>query len=288
MLSCPAVAAMYPFVPVSITPDGFPRSLPDPWEQEDDRSQWTVARYGEGAPRRAPHRSSTPHSHTLSLTSSPSSGGSLSRRPSLRGPGAEASKRPPRDWRSDFSMNGPGLLGNFLTRSRSKSSVSGGVRYYLYLFPTPHTDSTARHDRLPAAEGDAKRVHPLCLEQAPVRYDLRREALTRSASARSSTTSPAGTLPGSPASRHCSICVSYTLLESRNEQRAAVDVHRPRLCTCSPVTPRVSPKEGPIRTRATLRIPARCRTHLESPAPTPVSRPPLGAHVVDGLEILLE
>lgn len=125
MFSGPTVA-MHPFVPVGVTADGFPRSPPDPREQEDDRSQWTVARYDEGAPRRALHRSSTPHSQTLSLTSSPSSGGSLSRRPSLRGPGAEASKRPPRDWRSDFSMNGPGFLGNLLTRSRSKS-VSGGT-----------------------------------------------------------------------------------------------------------------------------------------------------------------
>lgn len=139
MFSGPTVA-MHPFVPVGVTADGFPRSPPDPREQEDDRSQWTVARYDEGAPRRAPHRSSTPHSQTLSLTSSPSSGGSISRRPSLRGPGAEASKRPPRDWRSDFSMNGPGFLGNLLTRSRSKSIVSGGTCLYA-LMTRPHAHS---------------------------------------------------------------------------------------------------------------------------------------------------
>ncbi|KAL1939194.1 hypothetical protein VTO73DRAFT_10235 [Trametes versicolor] len=144
MLSGPAVAAMYPFVPVSITPDGFPRSPPDPREQEDDRR------------------------------------GSLSRRLSLRGPGAEASKRPPRDWRSDFSMDGPGLPGNFLTRSRSKPSVSGG-------------------------HGTTDFLQPKVTLNAYIRY--------------------------------------------------------------------VSNKPP---------------THLESPAPTPVSRPPLGAHVVDGPEILLD
>ncbi|KAL1948767.1 hypothetical protein VTO73DRAFT_10573 [Trametes versicolor] len=119
MFSGPAVAAMHPFVPVSITPDGFPRSPPDPREQEDDRR------------------------------------GSLSRRPSLRGPGAEASKRPPRDWRSDFSMNGPGFLGNLLTRSRSKSFVSGD-----FLQPKVTLNAYIRY----------------VSNKPPMHYDLRRDA----------------------------------------------------------------------------------------------------------------
>ncbi|KAI0821849.1 hypothetical protein BC628DRAFT_1412633 [Trametes gibbosa] len=116
---------VHPFVPVGVGPDGFPRS-PGRNDREDVSAQWQVERYDEGALQRRPTgRSTTPHS----LTSSPSSGGSISRRPSLRGPGAEASKRPPREWRSDFSMNGPGFLGNLLTRSRSRSFGGGDFHH---------------------------------------------------------------------------------------------------------------------------------------------------------------
>ncbi|KAI0667246.1 hypothetical protein C8Q78DRAFT_982572 [Trametes maxima] len=92
----------------------------------------------------------------MSLSSSPSSG-TLSRRPSLRGPGAEASKRPPREWRTDFSMNGPGLLGSLLSRSRSKSFGANEI---------PHPKVTLNA---------YIRYNP---SKPPLYYDLRRSANT--------------------------------------------------------------------------------------------------------------
>ncbi|KAJ8456984.1 hypothetical protein ONZ51_g11800 [Trametes cubensis] len=118
MFAPPQVGTMQPFIP-PVT-DGWPRAAND----HDQDDEWAVVRHDDGLHRRPSMRSSTPHSHSLSLTSTPSSGTtSLSRRPSTRGPAAEAAKRPPRDWRPDFSMRGPGLFGNLalLTRARSKS-----------------------------------------------------------------------------------------------------------------------------------------------------------------------
>ncbi|OBZ67724.1 hypothetical protein A0H81_12165 [Grifola frondosa] len=81
---------------------------------------------GDSFPTRRPsQRSATPHSS--SINSSPSSGSSnLSRKQSLHGPDGEASKRPPREWRTDFSMTKPGMFGlGALFRSRSRTISSG-------------------------------------------------------------------------------------------------------------------------------------------------------------------
>ncbi|KAI0628632.1 hypothetical protein C8Q77DRAFT_1067797 [Trametes polyzona] len=152
MFSVPQVAVPQSFIPVTVGPDGFPRSPPSRQEHEDSAAQWAVERYDDGAHRRPPLRSTTPHS----LTSSPSSNGSVSRRPSLRGPGSEGSKRPPREWRSDFSMNGPGFLGNLLTRSRSKS-FGGGDLSHPKVKLNPY-------------------IHYVSSSKPPMYYDLRRSA----------------------------------------------------------------------------------------------------------------
>ncbi|KAI0765865.1 hypothetical protein BD413DRAFT_481826 [Trametes elegans] len=132
MFTGPPVGVVQPFVPVGPGPgsDGWPRerereeSAPQSWRHDRLDDSYAVV-------RRPPSRSSTPHHPSLSLNSSPSSGsgGSLSRNASLRGPGAESAKRPPREWRSDFSMTGPGLFGALLTRSRSRSFAGNDISY---------------------------------------------------------------------------------------------------------------------------------------------------------------
>ncbi|KAI0353910.1 hypothetical protein OH77DRAFT_1406291 [Trametes cingulata] len=148
-----------PFVPVtaSMNTDGWPGS-PEQRGQEERAQQWRQDRYEER--RLGPPRSSTPHSQSISLSSSPSSGsmGSLSRRPSMRVPTSEMTKRPPREWRSDFSMTGSGLLGSLLTRSRSKSF--GGSAEFLHPRVTLHP--YIRYNS----------------SKPPMHYDLRRSANT--------------------------------------------------------------------------------------------------------------
>ncbi|KAI8974867.1 hypothetical protein BD414DRAFT_497774 [Trametes punicea] len=119
MFAPPPVVAIQPFVPVVTNQEGWQSHS---GEQEQDH--WKHDQRDDGLYRRPSMRSSTPHSQTISLTSTPSSDSpALSRQTSLRGPAAEAAKRPPREWRTDFSMSGLGLLGNLsvLTRSRSRS-----------------------------------------------------------------------------------------------------------------------------------------------------------------------
>ena len=125
----PGVAVMPSAFPVSS--EGWPRPLAI--QPVDNTPPWKDRDVDDGSDRRlvAP-RANTPLSRSISLSSSPSStslsGGSLSRKTSLRTNAAEALKRPPREWRTDFSLTGNGLLSGLLlgTRGRSKSFGGGG------------------------------------------------------------------------------------------------------------------------------------------------------------------
>ncbi|TFK87541.1 hypothetical protein K466DRAFT_490652 [Polyporus arcularius HHB13444] len=121
---------------------GWPRPLAT--QEEIDRSPpsaWDSA-IDDGYERRqfAP-RGNTPNlSRSVSLSSSPSSASLSSRSPSrktsLRGNAAEAMKRPPREWRTDFSLSGAGFLSGLLgNRARSKSFGGIGVQEKVVLHP---------------------------------------------------------------------------------------------------------------------------------------------------------
>ena len=140
MLAAP-MAVMPPAYGVGIHADGWPRPLASR-EPETDSSSPPWKNYDDGYDRSPmPPRSRTPLSRSVSLSSSPSSlslaSGSLSRKTSIvRGHAAEAFKRPPREWRTDFSLNGnifSGLLGG---RNRSRSFGGGGNGECSQYFPS--------------------------------------------------------------------------------------------------------------------------------------------------------
>ena len=117
-----------PAMPMTNPAEGWP---PQP---EDPDQDWVrVSGYfKEGAPEDWPpsgHTGSRPLTPFSSSTSSPSSMGSnISRSRSLRSVHDESAKRPPREWRADFSMaRSLGLgasLGSMFTKARSPSISS--------------------------------------------------------------------------------------------------------------------------------------------------------------------
>ncbi|RPD60238.1 hypothetical protein L226DRAFT_471616 [Lentinus tigrinus ALCF2SS1-7] len=142
MLAAPAMAVTPNVQGGFISPSGWPRPLAT---QEDvDRSPPSAwDRVDDGYERRqlAPRGNTPTLSRSVSLSSSPSSASlssrSLSRNASLRGGNAaEALKRPPREWRIDFSLSGAGFLSGLLgNRARSKSFGGNGVQEKVVLHP---------------------------------------------------------------------------------------------------------------------------------------------------------
>ncbi len=130
MMTAAPVAVMLPMGNLAVHSDGWPRPLAGREPRQDNGPPWK--NYDDEYEQSPPARSRTPLSRSVSLSSSPSSrqrAGSLSRKASLglRGNAAEALKRPPREWRADFSLVGSGLLSGLLgTRNRSKS-IGGGA-----------------------------------------------------------------------------------------------------------------------------------------------------------------
>lgn len=109
-------APVNPATPCGV--DGWRRSVEDSggYLPKPDEDGWPTSRSFTSRPL-------TPFS---SHTSSPSSGSSISRSRSLRSVGDENSKRPPREWRADFSMyKSLGFsLGSLFPKTRSPS-ISG-------------------------------------------------------------------------------------------------------------------------------------------------------------------
>ncbi|TBU43874.1 hypothetical protein BD309DRAFT_959695 [Dichomitus squalens] len=143
MSSTPAIlaapmAVMPPTFGVGVHTDGWPRPLASREPETNSSPPWK--NYDDSDQSLAPPRSRTPLSRSASLSSSPSSfslgSGSLSRKTSIvRGRTAEALKHPPREWRTDFSLNGnifSGLLG---ARNRSRSFGGGGNEHKVTLHP---------------------------------------------------------------------------------------------------------------------------------------------------------
>ncbi|KAI1785960.1 hypothetical protein LXA43DRAFT_975972 [Ganoderma leucocontextum] len=129
MLAAP-MAVMPSMVNPAVHSDGWPRPLAGREPRPDNGLPWKD--YGDEYERSPSGRSRTPLSRSISLSSSPSTAslhrrGSLSRKTSIvRGSAAEALKRPPREWRADFTLVGNGILSGLLgTRNRSKSFGGG-------------------------------------------------------------------------------------------------------------------------------------------------------------------
>lgn len=125
----PPVAVMPQMANLAVHSDGWPRPLAGREPKQDTGLPWK--NYDDAFDQSPPPRSKTPLSRSVSLSSSSPSTASLHRAASfsrhLRGHDAEALKRPPREWRTDFTLGGGGILGGLLgTRSRSKS-IGGGV-----------------------------------------------------------------------------------------------------------------------------------------------------------------
>ena len=124
---------------LGIHSDGWPRPLAGREPKQENGLPWK--NYDDDFDQSPSAHSKTPLSRSVSLSSSPSSaslhrGGSLSRKASigLHGHAAEALKRPPREWRADFTLVGNGLLSGLLgTRSRSKSLGGGANGEWLRL-----------------------------------------------------------------------------------------------------------------------------------------------------------
>lgn len=142
----PAAIAMMP-ASFPVSSEGWPRPLAGrgsadntpPWKDRDVDDAAQSDRRFLPAPR-----AHTPLSRSISLSSSPSStslsAGSLSRNTSLRGNAAEAQKRPPREWRADFSLSGTSILSGLLgTRGRSKSFGGGGGALIRFDHSAPHS-----------------------------------------------------------------------------------------------------------------------------------------------------
>lgn len=160
MLAAPAMAVMpnAQQTGFGVSPSsGWPRPLAT---QEDvDRSppstQWDSPDDKYERRLLAPRGNTPTLSRSVSLSSSPSSASlssrSLSRKTSLRGNAAEAMKRPPREWRTDFSLAGAGFLSGLLgNRARSKSfGGNGGTHscFFLPRIPTLTPSQSAQYRR---------------------------------------------------------------------------------------------------------------------------------------------
>ncbi|KAM5543533.1 hypothetical protein V8D89_002784 [Ganoderma adspersum] len=128
-------------VNLGIHSDGWPRPLAGREPKQENGLPWK--NYDDDFDQSPPAHSRTSLSRSVSLSSSPSTAslhraGSLSHKASigLRGHAAEALKRPPREWRVDFTLVGNGLLSGFLgTRSRSKSLSRGANEPKVTLHP---------------------------------------------------------------------------------------------------------------------------------------------------------
>ncbi|KAI0754171.1 hypothetical protein C8Q80DRAFT_1095733 [Daedaleopsis nitida] len=178
----PGVAVMPGAASFPISHEGWPRPLANaadtpPWKDRDVDD-------GFAFDRRSPSvRGHTPLSRSISLSSSPSStslsvpltGGSVSRKTSLRGNAAEALKRPPREWRTDFSLSGNGLLSGLLgTRGRSKSFGGGGGDPKVVLHPYIRYNTSKPPMRLDLRDSpNALKFHALSDRQL-TQWDLMR------------------------------------------------------------------------------------------------------------------